>query len=106
MNTVSRSNARPTELPPHHQVRVTVAFAGKKNYHGNFLPAETIYQVKVQALHHYRIPLAAAGQHVLRYKGGDRPEGVRLSRLGQNELSFMLVAKESASRFGETLFLR
>lgn len=106
MNTVSRSTARRTETPARHQVRVTVAFAGKQNYHADFLPAETLYQVKVQALHHYRIPLAAAGQHVLRYKGGDRPEGVRLSRLGQNELQFSLVAKEAASRFGETLFLR
>lgn len=106
MNTVSRTNGRSGEIFTHDQVRVTVVLAGKKNYHANFLPVETVYQVKVQALHHFKIPLAAVAQYALRYQGGDRPEGVRLARLGQNELHFTLVAKEAASRFGETLFLR
>lgn len=106
MNTASRANSRTTEIAAPDQVRVTVALAGKKSYHGNFLPGETLYQVKVQALHHFKIPLALAGQYALRYKGGDRPEGLKLSRLGQNELGFVLMAKHSASRFGETLFLR
>ncbi len=106
MNTLSRANSRTTEITNPDQVRVTVALAGKKSYHGNFLPVETLYQVKVQALHHFRIPLAAAAQYALRYKGGDPAEDVKLSRLGQPELSFTLLAQTTTSRFGETLFLR
>jgi hypothetical protein len=106
MNTVSRANSRATEIAAPDQVRVTVALAGKKSYHGNFLPGETLYQVKVQALHHFKIPLAAAAQYALRYKGGDRPEAFKLSRLGASELTFTLLAKTTTSRFGETLFLR
>lgn len=106
MNTVSRANSRTTEIAAPDQVRVTVALAGKKSYHGNFLPVETLYQVKVQALHHFKIPLGAAAQYALRYKGGDPAEGVKLSRLGQNELNFTLLAQTTTSRFGETLFLR
>ncbi len=106
MNPTSRSHARPAGIPAHDQVRVTVAFAGKKNYLGSFLPSETLYQVKVQALHHFKIALGQAGQYALRYKGGDRPEVFKLSRLGASELTFTLLAKTTTSRFGETLFLR
>lgn len=107
MNSVSRAhNSRATGLPAHDQVRVTVALAGKKSYPGSFLPVETLYQVKVQALHHFKIPLAAAAQYALRYKGGDCPETHRLSRFGQSELHFTLLAQTTTSRFGETLFLR
>lgn len=106
MNTASRANSRTTEIAAPDQVRVTVALAGKKSYHGNFLPGETLYQVKVQALHHFKIPLAAAAQYALRYKGGDRSEGVKLARLGQSDLHFTLLAQTTVSRFGETLFLR
>jgi hypothetical protein len=106
MSTLSRSNTKATEVSAHDQVRVTVALAGKKNYHGSFLPVETLYQVKVQALHHFKLPLAAAAQYALRYKGGDRPEALKLSRLGQRELHFTLLAQATNSRFGETLFLR
>ncbi len=106
MNTVSRANSRVTESAAPGQVCVTVALAGKKSYHGKFLPVETLYQVKVQALHHFKIPLAAAAQYALRYKGGDRSESVKLSRLGQIDLHFTLLAQTTTSRFGETLFLR
>ncbi|MGC3958153.1 MAG: hypothetical protein QM813_09505 [Verrucomicrobiota bacterium] len=106
MNTLSRVHSRANETAPHDQVRVTVALAGKKSYHGNFLPVETLYQVKMQALHHFRIPLGAAAQYALRYKGGDPSDGVKLLRLGQNELNFTLLAQTTTSRFGETLFLR
>lgn len=106
MNPLSRTSPRAAELSAPDQVRVSVALAGKKNYHSYFLPVETLYQVKVQALHHFKIPLAAAAQYALRYKGGDRPEALRFSRFGQRELHFTLLAQTTTSRFGETLFLR
>lgn len=106
LNPLPRSHSRSAEVLPLAQVRVTVALAGKKRYHGSFLPGETLYQVKVQAMHHFKLPLAAATHYTLRYKGGERPEALKLSRLGESELTFVLLAHQTTSRFGETLFLR
>lgn len=106
MNPSLRSHSRSVEVAALAQVRVTVALAGKKRYHGSFLPGETLYQVKVQALHHFKISLAEAAHYTLRYKGGERPEALKLSRLGESELTFVLLAQQTTSRFGETLFLR
>lgn len=106
MNTMARVSHQMPGISASNQVRITVALAGRQNYHGNFLLGESLYQVKVQALHHFRIPLAAAGQYGLRYKGDAQAETLRLAGFGQNVLHFTLLALATNSRFGETLFLR